>query len=270
MGLTQEQLDILKLPFTPNDVLFKQTYIYAQEDAIADRIEMVDPSWTFERLSIEARDKYVTATFRLTICGVWRDGVGMELLSSNADPDKSAATDALKRAARLFGIGRYFQTLPSGVKDFKSYEEWYKKQFGSVGKSTQPPAPVPAQPPPVSAAPQVGNGASPLHWFIEGKHPSWFLNPIRDCWQVAKAYIADPRHGIYQNEIEMKNSFIKRGIVVDGKLVEIWGKMRAGEVIYCLLNRKVLDEFEVDWLTIQPADMAHTISYHMGISEKAS
>lgn len=153
--LTQEQLDILKQPFEPRDVSFVRGFAYGTEDAIADRIEMVDPSWTFERLSIEARDKYVVATFRLTICGVWRDGVGMEKLDSQADPDKSAATDALKRAARLFGIGRYFQGLPSSVKDDATYTKWYKT---SVGTPTQPAPQTPQNAPPASApAPAVSN-----------------------------------------------------------------------------------------------------------------
>jgi len=42
--------------------------------------------------------------------------------------EKSAATDALKRCARLFGIGRYLLTLPDNVKDVDSMARWLKSQ----------------------------------------------------------------------------------------------------------------------------------------------
>jgi hypothetical protein len=41
---------------------------------------------------------------------------------------KSAATDALKRAARLFGVGRYLLDLPNSVKDEKSLGTWLRQQ----------------------------------------------------------------------------------------------------------------------------------------------
>lgn len=238
--LTQEQLDILKAPFEPRDVSFVRNFAYGTEDAIADRIEMVDPSWTFERLSIEPRDKYVVATFRMTICDVWRDGVGMEKIDSATEPEKSAATDALKRAARLFGVGRYFQTLPGNVKDYDSYAKWYKD---NVGNPTLPPAPPPAQKnganePQATPTPQTaenaGNGASDA--IYTGK-PAWFRTPVRDCFGIVKTYILKEIYA--NNTFAMNGSLDKHGISVKGVFDSQceWAAKSAGELIHMLAHR---------------------------------
>jgi len=50
-----------------------------------------------------------------------------------------AATDSFKRAARLFGIGRYLLTLPSSVKDEQSLGRWFASQGTTPQKSAQTP-----------------------------------------------------------------------------------------------------------------------------------
>lgn len=138
MTLTAENLQALKRPFAANEHEFKQDKVYLTEEAITDRLDEVDPSWTFTKLSMDIREKQAVAIFRLTVCGVERDGVGMGDINTTKDgsrevneAEKSAATDALKRAARLFGIGRYILTIPKWVSDMTTLEKW-------INGSTQP------------------------------------------------------------------------------------------------------------------------------------
>lgn len=127
--ITPEQSAALKDYFPVEAHEFLQGKTYIREDDITDRLDEVDPSWTFERLDITVRDAQVVAIFRLTVCGVWRDGVGMDSIKQGGagEAEKSAATDALKRAARLFGIGRYILSM-KGVSDAKATEAWLAKQ----------------------------------------------------------------------------------------------------------------------------------------------
>lgn len=124
MTLTREHLTILQRPFAPHEHEFLKGMTYITEDAITSRIEEVDPAWTLDVMNISSRDNIITCLVRLTINGVFRDGVGMNAITMTTDgkreaneAEKAAATDALKRAARLFGIGRYLLSLPSTVKD---------------------------------------------------------------------------------------------------------------------------------------------------------
>lgn len=125
MALTAQDLQTLKRAFRPNEHEFKQKYVYVAEGAVSDRIEEVDPSWTFEILASYTRDNQAVVNARLTIKGVSRDGVGMQDIKETAgEPEKGAATDALKRCARLFGIGRYLLDVPNGVTNMETLTKW--------------------------------------------------------------------------------------------------------------------------------------------------
>jgi hypothetical protein len=161
--LTQDDLTQLKKPFAASDHEFLNGMAYITEHAITERIETVDPAWAFQVRSISVRDSAgeggkdiytVTVHAALTINGVTRDNVGMasvqksdlkdETIWNNNtrkkeptgkqytieanEAEKSATTDALKRCARLFAIGRYLLTLPSDVKDEASMARWLKAQ----------------------------------------------------------------------------------------------------------------------------------------------
>ena len=142
--ITHEQSQQLKDYFPAQAHEFLQGNTYLSEEAITNRLDDVDPSWEFHRLGDFAyRDNSIIATFRLTVCGVSRDGIGMWDLTikkkdgttmSAVDPEKSVSTDALKRAARLFGIGRYILEM-KGVNDYRSLENWLAQRRG-VNKST--------------------------------------------------------------------------------------------------------------------------------------
>lgn len=139
MSLTTEQSNQLKdfFPVQAHEFLNGNTYI--SEEAITNRLDEVDPSWTMELVSEYTRDKQCIAVMRLTVCGVSRDGVGMQPTKimkkdgtemDGTEPEKSAATDALKRAARLFGIGRYILEMGRSVSDQRTLTDWLAKRRG--------------------------------------------------------------------------------------------------------------------------------------------
>lgn len=168
MTLTIEDLKVLKAPFKANEHEFLRGFAYITEFAISERIEQIDPAWQFEITALDTRpiagtknQVRVTCTAALTINGVTRYGVGQDVARETKaysnkstgelqqteeanEPEKSAATDALKRAARLFGIGRYLLNL-KGVKNEGDLKSWLDKHYGRAttapenGSRTQPP-----------------------------------------------------------------------------------------------------------------------------------
>lgn len=172
MPLTQDNLTTLKRHFEAHEHEFLNDNAYITEAAITDRIEEVDAAWTLEILNKSARQTYgrdtsIVITVRLTINGTSRDGVGMAKVvgktgewkdrnkrdkkkpddwieypesdhSEVNEAEKSAATDALKRAARLFGIGRYLLTLPDNVRDYRSMERWLSGQNAHQNNAASP------------------------------------------------------------------------------------------------------------------------------------
>ncbi len=122
--LTREDVQTLTAPFTASEHEFHRGFVYITESGITNRIEQVDPSWELKTNWIIQRDNFNTAHVTLTICGVSRDGIGMATQEYTKDgakpigePEKSAATDAMKRAARLFGIGRYLLDAPKDMNE---------------------------------------------------------------------------------------------------------------------------------------------------------
>lgn len=130
MTLTHEDVAGLRFPFEAHQHSWFDGRPFIDEFYICDRIEQIDPAWSFTIESVQHRmiagtrdGLQVTAIGHLTIKGVSRSGVGMsttletkerknknsgEIYTEEANKaEKNAATDALKRAARLFGIGRY-------------------------------------------------------------------------------------------------------------------------------------------------------------------
>lgn len=155
--LTSEDLQVLKAHFEADEHEFLQGKVYLKEFAITERIEQLDPAWGFKINSIKWRrnaglgDKNaytVTVHATMTIKGVSRDNTGMAVVSrtnqytdnktgekkggdsESNEAEKSATTDALKRCARLFGIGRYMLNM-SGVKNMNALRQW-------LGQSNSP------------------------------------------------------------------------------------------------------------------------------------
>lgn len=140
--LTAEDIKTLKRPFPAKYTEFLNGLAYIGEALVTSRIEEIDPAWQFEIVSVQRSDGIVTALGRLQIKNVTRDNVGMAKVVPTKsgtgeanEAEKSAATDALKRCARLFGVGRYLLTLPDSVKDVVSLEKY-------LAPFMQPPAPA--------------------------------------------------------------------------------------------------------------------------------
>lgn len=146
-------LDIAKLsyPFPKTDHDFLEGFVYISEEAITDRIERIDPTWSFRIDQIIALGDSVVCIATLTIKGVSRsNGGGNPIQRDKQDKDakgnklgsytplplytvadngvnahKSAITDALKRCARLFGVGRYLLSAP---KENSGFDRWLEQQ----------------------------------------------------------------------------------------------------------------------------------------------
>jgi hypothetical protein len=126
--LETSDLVILKRAFPRADHEFTRGFAYLTEESIVNRIEEVDPSWTFDIMQIVHEGNNAICHARLTVKGVTRDGIGMQQIMEKAgEPVKGAATDCLKRCARLFGIGRYLLDAP---KEGDGFNKWLAEQQG--------------------------------------------------------------------------------------------------------------------------------------------
>jgi hypothetical protein len=158
-SLSAEDLAILKAPFPRDSLGVKvQSYskdrtrvmlvLYLQHTDVQDRLEQVDPAWTSEVTSEERAGDTVYVRTRLTLKGVSRENVG-----EGGDP-KAAYSDALKRAAMLFGVGRYLydsETVWADYDDSRDrFKQWSIEDYESAlrrkpGASRTASAPAPAQ-----------------------------------------------------------------------------------------------------------------------------
>ncbi|HEV2460201.1 MAG TPA: Rad52/Rad22 family DNA repair protein [Ktedonobacterales bacterium] len=111
-------------PFAPEGVEWRpqgktapgarvQLVAYVDARTVMERLDAVVGvgGWSFalEPIVLDAAELRV-ARGRRTIGGVSRDDVGT---ASNWEPSNGCASDALKRAAVLWGIGRYLYALPA-------------------------------------------------------------------------------------------------------------------------------------------------------------
>lgn len=90
-----------------------QLVAYISARAVAERLdEVVTPGgWSFDwtPLHVDAAGDVQTARGALTIYGVTKSDLGT---ASNFEASKGCVSDALKRCAVLWGIGRYLYALP--------------------------------------------------------------------------------------------------------------------------------------------------------------
>lgn len=149
-ALTAEDVQALRTPFEAREHSFDGGYLHVKEFYICDRLEKIDPAWSFviesvsHRMIVGTKEQLqVTAIGHLTLKGVTRSGVGMglalqtkgrtdkttgEVYTDEAnEAEKAAATDALIRAARLFGVGRYLLIWRKQVKTPEQLAEWVGK-----------------------------------------------------------------------------------------------------------------------------------------------
>lgn len=146
--LTYEDAIDLRWPFKLEEHRFDMEWPYITEAPICNRLDDVDPAWSWVIVSIETREVVgsrnefkVTVHGRLTIKGVARDGVGQAMTRQGKpktvqgtgevvidevnSAEKSAETDAFKRAARHFGVGRYLLvTQKAKIKTEEQMGRW--------------------------------------------------------------------------------------------------------------------------------------------------
>ena len=143
-GLTPVAVARLKdyFPFEAHE--FKKGMVYLTEQSITNRLDEVDPNWSFSVREMIRRDDSFIAYGSLTVCGVSRDNAGMEAISLDREtktkvtnePEKAAVTDLLKRCARMFGIGRYMLSMKD-IKDESQLLRWLASQ-----NPASPPTPL--------------------------------------------------------------------------------------------------------------------------------
>jgi hypothetical protein len=121
--MTTEQMTALAAPFPAHDVNWRpagkgganqrsQVVAYVDARAVQDRLDQVlgPLGWSFDWTPVHVDDKgdVTIAKGTLTVDGVSKSDVGT---ASTYEPSKGAVSDALKRAAVLWGIGRYLYEL---------------------------------------------------------------------------------------------------------------------------------------------------------------
>ncbi|MDD3013358.1 MAG: Rad52/Rad22 family DNA repair protein [Candidatus Gastranaerophilales bacterium] len=123
MALTKELKEKLISPFDTSEIKFKPTAI---KDGKALALPYIDARTVLDRLdeiigSENWQDEYDVVSSnqvicKLTIHGTTKSDAG-EASTEDKEPLKSAVSDALKRAAVKFGIGRYL---------YRSPKVWYR------------------------------------------------------------------------------------------------------------------------------------------------
>lgn len=78
---------------------------YVEWHTVADRLDEVDPEWTYSLGEPKIIGNIVSITATIHIGGIYRDGIGTGP-AGDEKGIKKAESDALKRAARMFGVAR--------------------------------------------------------------------------------------------------------------------------------------------------------------------
>ena len=136
--LTQEQKAALRAPFEPGQVSWRmqgkpnaqgkgQVVAYVDARDVMDRLDDVVgvENWSFDWTPIVTDDKgLLVAKGTLTIFGVSKSDVGD---ASTFEGTKGTISDALKRAAVMFGVARYLYDLP---------QVWVTLENGRIPEAT--------------------------------------------------------------------------------------------------------------------------------------
>lgn len=173
--ITQEDLKILSAPFDENTVSVKvQSYsrdrtkamlvLYLAHVDVYTRLEQVDPAWSSEVVHQEfivtdaqKGSGYFSVRVKLSLKGSYRENSG------EGDDPKSATSDAMKRAAMLFGVGRYLYDSEQVWIPFNEAQDKFKvysiaeyraasrRSKSPTGQAAAPKTPLAANPaPPVA------------------------------------------------------------------------------------------------------------------------
>lgn len=112
--------ELLETPFRPDQIKhrkgnFGSTLAYVEAHAVIQRLnDALDSAWSFEVISHDILKDEVLVLGRLTVGSVFKTQFGTSTITRNkttgefislGDDLKAAATDALKKAATLLGVG---------------------------------------------------------------------------------------------------------------------------------------------------------------------
>lgn len=212
--LTVENLATLSARFSVEQHEFLNKNTYIREAAIATRIEEVDPGWMFEIVNITRRDQQIAVHARMTINGVTRENTGMAMIEMNKDKtreaneaEKSATTDAFKRCARMFAVGRYLLELPKWVCDevtlrnfFEGKQPTQRSQQGGQNQRQQsggqPPRQQQSNGQP-SGKPAASNSASP--WWTKTEEVDRFFQAVGMMPSAAAKFVGQEME-VYQHD----------------------------------------------------------------------
>ena len=175
-SLTVSDIETLKKPFDEKTIGIKIQSLsknkdkallvaYVQHTDAYDRLESVDPAWSCQVMTIkESADGNIAISMRMTVKGVTRENAG------EGEDYKSAYSDAIKRVAMLFGVGRYLYDQGQAwvpYNDAKDkYRAWTLQEFNqalrgeklptSSGQAPKPtPKPIETQPTKQSLAKEI-------------------------------------------------------------------------------------------------------------------
>lgn len=117
--ITSEQLSRLSGPVPPEEIRWKVQVVdrergsalvvpYVDARFVATRLdEAVSGDWSWQWEPVDIRSDRLAVKGTLVVCGVARSDVGEYAMDEDStDPWKAAVSDALKRTAVLFGVGR--------------------------------------------------------------------------------------------------------------------------------------------------------------------
>jgi hypothetical protein len=131
MSLTKEDLKVLSEPFDEKTIGVKvQSFskdktkaslvCYVQHTDVYTRIESVDPAWSSKVTDQSIVGDSCFVRTAVTIKGVTRENTG------DGTDFKSATSDALKRTAMLFGVGRYLYDSETAWVNYNDATDRFK------------------------------------------------------------------------------------------------------------------------------------------------
>jgi len=198
--LDEATLKKLAAPFDPNDVAWKPQAVkgnralavaYIDARTVAERLDqIVAGDWAFDWQ--EASNGCTKGM--LTICGITRCDVGEQGDGPQGKTLKAAVSDCLKRAAVLFGVGRYLYRLPAQWVD---YDAQYKRlaRTPELPDWAKPDRPRGERPPPPSVEAEEPEAeqaeTSKPHWIederVRKRFWAWTTNMALDSDEVHEA-----------------------------------------------------------------------------------
>lgn len=168
--LTPEALEILRAPFPEEKLGIKvQSFskdrtkamlvAYIQHTDCYERLEKVDPNWSCQITHEDRIGETFFTRVKLTLCGVSRENTG-----EGGDP-KASVSDAIKRAAMLFGIGRYLYDSEQVWVPYNDQQDrfrsWTLQDYQAALRKGQARLPVGPKEPPAHAATKPGGAPQP-------------------------------------------------------------------------------------------------------------